>query len=201
MLVTERYDRIKDKEEIVHRLHQQDLCQAQGVVSDAKYEFKGGPSIKSNFELLLNHVTATKRIDALQEFLSWISFNLMIGNNDSHSKNISLLLVNNKNELAPFYDLLCTAIYPTLHKDFSFRIGDRFTFAKIGLNQFTLLEKELGIKKGAFTQRIKDIRELILMHKDRVLEQITDRHPKAKIPKRISSMISTRAKGLSQQGV
>ena len=201
LFVTERYDRIKDKQELVQRLHQQDFCQAQGVVSEAKYEFKGGPSIKNNYELLLNHVTATKRIKALQEFLSWVSFNLFIGNNDSHSKNLSLLLVDNKNELAPFYDLLCTSIYENLHKDFSFRIGDRYTFSKIGLNQFTLLEEELGIKKGSFTQRMKDTRELILTYKDRVLEKIMDKHPQAKIPNRISTLIGKRANGLRQQGV
>ncbi|MDP1603406.1 MAG: type II toxin-antitoxin system HipA family toxin [Legionella sp.] len=201
LFVTERYDRIKDMQGMVQRLHQQDFCQAQGVVSAAKYEFKGGPTIKNNYELLLNHVTATKRIQALQEFLSWVSFNLFIGNNDSHSKNISLLLIDNKNELAPFYDLLCTSIYESLHKDFSFRIGDRYNFAKIGLNQFTLLEEELGIKKGSFTQRMKDTRELILTYKDRVLEQVMDKHPQAKIPKRISALIDKRANGLRQQGV
>ncbi|MDP3267959.1 MAG: type II toxin-antitoxin system HipA family toxin [Legionella sp.] len=201
LFITERYDRIKDKQDVVHRLHQQDFCQAQGVISETKYEFKGGPSIKKNYELLLNHVTATKRIHALQEFLSWVCFNLLIGNNDSHSKNISLLLINNKNELAPFYDLLCTSIYENLHKDFSFRIGDRYNFAQMGLNQFTLLEEELGIKKGSFTQRMKDIRELILTYKERVLEQVMDKHPQAKIPKRISILIGKRAKGLQQQGV
>lgn len=126
---------------------------------------------------------------------------MLIGNNDSHSKNLSLLLINNKNELAPFYDLLCTTIYESLHKEFSFKIGDRYTFAKIGLNQFTLLEKELGIKEGAFTQRIKEIRELILIHKDLVLAEMMDKHPQAKIPKRIRALITKRAKGLSQQGV
>ena len=166
----------------MHRLHQQDFCQAQGVVSEVKYEIKGEPGIKNNYELLLNHVTATKRIQALEEFLSWICFNLLIGNNVSHSKNLSLLLVNNKNELAPFYDLLCKAIYESLYKDFSFRIGDRYIFAKTGLNQFTLLEEELGIKKGSFTQRIKDTRALILTQKDLVLEKMMDKHPYAKIP-------------------
>ena len=201
LYITERYDRYKDSEGIVQRLHQQDFCQAQGVVSETKYEFKGGPSIKDNYELLLKQVSATKRIQALQQYLSWICFNLLIGNNDSHSKNLSLLLIDNKNELAPFYDLLCTSIYETLHKEFSFRIGDRSDFAKIGLNQFNRLEEELGIKKGAFTQRMKDTRDLILTCKDQVLEQIMDKHPQAKIPKRICSMIGKRAKGLHQQGV
>ncbi len=35
LFVTERYDRIKDKQDMVHRLHQQDFCQANGVVLDA----------------------------------------------------------------------------------------------------------------------------------------------------------------------
>lgn len=201
LFVTRRYDRVVDEQHCVHRLHQQDFCQAHGVVSDEKYELKGGPSIKENYELILNHVAATKRFQALEDFLSWICFNLLIGNNDSHSKNLSLLLVNRKIELAPFYDLLSTAIYPVLHKDFSFRIGDRYTFAKIGLNQFSLLEESLGLKKGVLTQRMRDIRELVVEKKDLVAEQVMDAFPKAKIPLRISSLISRRAKGLRQQGV
>jgi serine/threonine-protein kinase HipA len=201
LFITQRYDRIEDKNKLVHRLHQQDFCQAQGAVSEEKYEFKGGPSIKNNYDVILNHVTATKRLHALQEYLSWVCFNLLIGNNDSHSKNISLLLNNNNNELAPFYDLICTSIYKTLHKDFSFKIGDRYTFAKMGLNQFTLLEQELGIKKESLSQRMLKTRELIMVHKDQVLEQVMDAHPKGKMPKRISALIAKRAKSLTNQGI
>tara|TARA_R110002126_G_scaffold1177_1_gene6978 strand:+ start:254 stop:400 length:147 start_codon:yes stop_codon:yes gene_type:complete len=48
---------------------------------------------------------------------------------------------------------------------------------------------------------MKDMSQLILKHKDRVLEQVMDKHPKAKIPKRISQLIDKRIKGLHQQGV
>lgn len=48
---------------------------------------------------------------------------------------------------------------------------------------------------------MKDIRELVLTYKDRVLEQVMDKHSHAKIPKRISDLIGKRAKGLRQQGV
>lgn len=201
IFITKRYDRCLDEHNVLHRLHQQDFCQAHGIVSDEKYEYKGGPSIKNNYDLILNHVTPTKRVLALQQFFDWICFNLMIGNNDSHSKNLSLLMVNNKIELAPFYDLLCTALYKSLHHDFSFKIGDRFHVAKIGLNQFNMLEDQLGIKRGALTQRMRDIRELMLIHKDIVLEQVMDGHPKAKIPKRISALIENRARGFSLQGI
>lgn len=46
---------------------------------------------------------------------------------------------------------------------------------------------------------MKDTRERVLTHKDRILEQVMDNHPKAKIPKRISTLITKRAKGLFQQ--
>ena len=45
------------------------------------------------------------------------------------------------------------------------------------------------------------MRKFILTHKDLVLEEMMDKHPHAKIPKRISALIAKRAKGLNQQGV
>jgi serine/threonine-protein kinase HipA len=40
-----RYDRVEQNGE-VKRLHQEDFCQALGVVPENKYEFEGGPSLK-----------------------------------------------------------------------------------------------------------------------------------------------------------
>lgn len=201
LFLIERYDRCTDSKKIVHRIHQQDFCQAQGHTSEFKYEVKGGPSLKNNYELILTHVTVTKRLQSLEGFLNWVCFNLLIGNNDSHSKNISLLLRQNRNELAPFYDLICTDIYPTVKKQFSFKIGDRDDFSRIGLNQFQMLEAQLQIKPGLIVQRMKSIRELVLANKDKVCEQVLERLPQAKIAKRISDLIARRSKGLHQQGL
>jgi len=38
----------------------------------------------------------------------------LIGNADAHAKNISLLLPEEGSRLAPFYGLMCTAVYPEL---------------------------------------------------------------------------------------
>jgi len=43
----------------------------------------------------------------------WIIFNTMVGNSDSHLKNISFLVDQDGKRVAPFYDLLCTAVYHT----------------------------------------------------------------------------------------
>ena len=200
LFITERYDRIKIKKNI-HRIHQQDFCQAQGIPSDFKYEAKGGPSIQQNYELILKNVPPKKRLQNIESYLDWICFNLLIGNNDSHSKNISFLFHEGKNELAPFYDLVCTAIYPTLKKDFAFIIGDRTDFSQIGLNQFKLLEAQLKIKPGTFQTRMNAVILKIKENKNAVAESIENRFPEVKIIDNISKLIDRRIKGLRQQGV
>lgn len=200
LFIIERYDRIKNKDKI-NRIHQQDFCQAQGIPSDFKYEAKGGPTIQQNYELILKSVAAKQRLPNIESFLDWLCFNLLIGNNDSHSKNISLLYREGKNELAPFYDLVCTAIYSTLKKDFAFAIGDRTEFSQIGLNQFTLLETQLKIKPRTFHARMNSLISSIQDQKDEVAKQVAGEFPEAKITGRISELIERRIKGLRQQGV
>lgn len=200
LFIIERYDRFRT-EKSATRIHQQDFCQAQGIPSHFKYESKGGPSIKQNYQLILNHVGAKQRLPNAEDFLDWICFNLLIGNNDTHSKNISFLLRDGKNELAPFYDLVCTAIYTTLQKDFAFVIGDRSDFSQIGLNQFKILETQLQIKSGTFHHRMNAVITRIKNKKDAVAAHVLMMLPQAKIVNRISELIDRRIKGLRQQGI
>jgi serine/threonine-protein kinase HipA len=50
---------------------------------------------------------------ARMEVFRWIVFNTMVGNSDSHLKNISFIVDHEGRRVAPFYDLLCTAVYHT----------------------------------------------------------------------------------------
>lgn len=197
--VTQRYDRIVGK--TISRIHQQDFCQAQGIVSEEKYEAKGGPSLKDNYELIKSYVTIRQRSHALFQFLDWVCFNLLIGNNDSHSKNLSFILKDGKVELAPFYDLLCTAVYPKLKQNFSFMIGDRDDSSRIGKNQLDIVDQNLGLKNGAMSERILLMRDKLLEHKDTLAEEISAEFPHAKIVKRISELIGNRCKSLVRQGL
>ena len=199
LFILERYDR-KTKQKVT-RIHQQDFCQAQGVVSENKYESNGGPSLKDNYQLIKSNVTIAKRSKALFEYLDWISFNLLIGNNDSHSKNISFLLSNGKIELAPFYDLLCTEIYPKLKRNFSFVIGDRDGASRVGKNQLEMVDNELGLKQGTMVQRVLGMSEKLMKEKDVLAQEIMKKLPKANIPKRIADLIGKRCKSLTRQGL
>ena len=199
LFVVNRYDRFLDKKGNVHRIHQQDFCQAQGITSEEKYEAKGGPSIKDNYELIKNNVYFKKRLDSLHTFLDLICFNLLIGNNDSHSKNISFLMVDGKIELAPFYDLLSTAVYPSLKRQFSFRIGDRDEGSRIGKNQFEMLDAELDVKIGAMAERMQIVHDKVMAVKDAVAKRVSDEHKGVKVFKKISEEIHDRSKSLKFQ--
>jgi hypothetical protein len=89
-LLVERYDRaVSANSKSLKREHQEDFCQALGIVPEHKYQSEGGPSLKQCFELV-RATSATPVID-LQSLLDAVIFNWLIGNHDAHGKNFSLL--------------------------------------------------------------------------------------------------------------
>lgn len=124
--LVERYDRIKAKGDGgIERLHQEDFCQAMGIMPDIKYEREGGPSYVQ-CQALLKSYSTTPAADQIS-FLNRIIFNYLIGNADAHGKNFSLLYKNKKPQLAPAYDLLSTAVYPELSANMAMKIGKKYS--------------------------------------------------------------------------
>jgi serine/threonine-protein kinase HipA len=200
LFIVERYDR-RLEGITMKRIHQQDFCQALGILSSEKYESDGGPSFEVDFKLMIDNVTAKKRVESTFRLLDWLCFNLLIGNNDSHSKNISFLLLDGKYELAPFYDLISTAIYPTLDSRFSFKIGEVSTFTSIGLKAISKEEKKLGIKEGTIIERMNLLHQKILNHQDEIIKDMNKEFPKSKIHRRIKELIDSRAKNFRRAGL
>ena len=121
LYLIERYDRKVDAQGKITRLHQEDFCQALSVSPEIKYEKEGGPSLQDCFNLI-RHQSIQPVID-LRVLLGWVVFNYLIGNADSHAKNISLLLTPDGPKLAPFYDLMSTAVYPELTDRLAMKMG------------------------------------------------------------------------------
>ncbi len=145
LFIVERFDRRLNKNEIL-RIHQQDFCQAQGVTSLKKYESDGGPSFVDNYRLVKAH--STSPIPDLNQLLQWLIFNLMIGNNDSHSKNLAFLQTEEGIRIAPFYDLLSTSVYKEIGQAFAFRIGGQNLWFKLKRSSFNRLSSELGLSEA-----------------------------------------------------
>lgn len=110
-LLTDRYDRIRDDDGNIRRLHQEDFCQALTIPSDTKYQSEGGPSMADCF-ILIRDASSAPAPDLIA-LLDAVIFNLLIGNHDAHAKNFSLLYMPDRSiRLAPLYDLVSTVFLP-----------------------------------------------------------------------------------------
>jgi len=140
--LVERYDRVRQPDGSLRRLWQADMCQLLGVQSDAKYEHEGGPSFKDCYDKLA--LSARPAPDRLQ-LLRWLIFNLCVGNNDSHAKNLAMLATPGGLRLAPFYDMMCTRVYPGLSAHFAFSIAGESEPGKLTHVHLAELAKQLGV--------------------------------------------------------
>ena len=118
--LVERYDRVRQHDGALRRLWQADFCQLLGVQSAVKYEHEGGPGFKDCYDKLA--LSVQPAVDR-RHLLRWLFFNLCVGNNDTHAKNLSLLATPQGLRLAPFYDMMCTRIYPGLSNQFALAIA------------------------------------------------------------------------------
>ena len=103
-LVVERFDRewSKDKK-VLHRVPQEDLCQALGIGSVRKYESDGGPGIKDVMDLL----NASDRAgEDRKTFLKSQLVFFLLAAIDGHAKNFSIFHTKTGFRLAPLYDIL-----------------------------------------------------------------------------------------------
>jgi serine/threonine-protein kinase HipA len=143
-LLVARYDRARDGD-AVHRIHQEDFCQALGCLPEHKYESEGGPGVEVCASLL-RRTSAAPAVDVLG-FLDALIFNLLIGNADAHSKNYSLLLEGaGTPRLAPLYDLLSTRVYGRrFGRKMAMKYGGEYRPERIRGRHLDRLAKELGI--------------------------------------------------------
>lgn len=93
---------------------------------------------------LIRQYSSAPAVD-LKNLLSWLFFNLYTGNNDSHAKNLSLYQAPGQGvRLTPFYDLMCTRIYPGLSREFAFAIGGEVLPGAITTAHVRAMAQELG---------------------------------------------------------
>ncbi|MCC7031999.1 MAG: type II toxin-antitoxin system HipA family toxin [Acidobacteria bacterium] len=158
LLVT-RYDRRFDANGQAHRLHQEDFCQALGIVPERKYAAEGGPTFKTGFDLLRR--ATTRPAGAVLAFLDAAIFNVIVGNADAHGKNFSLLYQSAGVSLAPFYDLLSTVAYPDLSPNLAMKIAKRATLEEIGQVTWTAFAEDIGLPASFVRRRVRELSDAV----------------------------------------
>jgi serine/threonine-protein kinase HipA len=169
-LVVERYDRqhrlLTSGASMLERLHQEDFCQALGIVSEFKYQKEGGPSLKQCFGLLRD-VSSAPVID-LARLLDSIIYNYLVGNNDAHGKNFSLLYRplekgGRETRLSPLYDIVSTIYYPELNRDMAMRIGSEYSSEAVRGRNFLQLAEEAGLGKALVRRRVPELADTVMV--------------------------------------
>ena len=151
-LLVERYDRVVIAPGHRQRLHQEDFCQALGVVPEMKYQNEGGPDLTQCFDLV-RRATRPSAPQVLRLF-DCVIFNALIGNHDAHAKNFSLLYSGKPPVLAPLYDTLSTAVYPTLTPKMAMKIGSKYKFSEVQARHWDQFAEAAGLAKAQAKRRV-----------------------------------------------
>lgn len=154
-LVVERFDRSLTDDMRIDRVHQEDFCQALGILPTSKYEFEGGPSIARVVDAL-RAMSAAPASD-VNSFLRAVASNYLLGNSDAHGKNFSLLYDSQAGpRLAPLYDLVSTAVYDVTTR-MAMLIGGEEEPAAVDEGAWLRLAEECGVNGRLLVREVRDL--------------------------------------------
>ena len=172
LLLIQRYDRAISETGTVTRLHQQDLCQVMGLPPELKYEREGGPSLQQVFEHVRD--TVEDPLGAAISMLNWVAFNVLVHNADAHAKNISILRTQDgQQQLAPFYDLLCTGTYDLDHT-LAMAIGGQLDPGAIGKKNWVQFAADIGVGKTLVLKTVQEMASRLPSALDETLQMLSD---------------------------
>ncbi|MGL6161955.1 type II toxin-antitoxin system HipA family toxin [Microbulbifer sp.] len=154
-LLVERYDRKADAGGVIRRLHQEDFCQALGVVPEMKYQNEGGPGLAQCFALLRR--STRPAAPQVLRLLDAVIFNTLIGNHDAHAKNFSLLYTGEEPVLAPLYDTLATAVYPELTSKMAMKISSKYKFSEVQPRHWEQFAASAGLAGAQTRKRVVEL--------------------------------------------
>lgn len=192
LYVIQRYDRSRNKDGHIMRLHQEDFCQALGFLPDQKYESEGGPSLEHCFTLL-QEKSISPAADRLA-LLQWTIFNFLIGNADAHAKNLAIIFTDQGPRLAPFYDLICTQVYPDLTQKQAMRIGGENRPSWIQQKHWEKLGKSVAIKSSLVLKTLLDMATDILPAAQALSDDFDKTYGPCEMIRKIIAVIEKRAK-------
>lgn len=199
VLVAERYDR-DVREGKITRLHQEDMCQATGLRPAEKYRI-GRPS--ERMARLLRQFTDSPRTE-IERLLRHLAFRIVVGDEDGHGKNYSVLLNEGAVTLAPMYDSLCTLVYPELSGKMAAPVGNQVNLAKINRAALVDEAKAMGIPQREAETGLDELSSALRTAIDSLEAHLTEGWPSERITEviraRLDRLDSGQPLGLASEG-
>ncbi len=191
LLVT-RYDREETAPGRYRRLHQEDFCQALGIAPEKKYAKEEGPTFKTSFALV-REACRRPAADVLK-LLDAALFNMLVGNADAHGKNYSLLYRPGGAELAPLYDLMCTAAYPHIATGMAMKFGEARTLDELRPETFAKFSADTGLSAPFVRRRAVELADVTGLKAQAVGDSIADQGFDRAELKRLAGIVAERSR-------
>lgn len=198
--VVQRFDRQLLPDGTLGRLMQYDLCQLSAIASNKKYEKEGGPGA-ADCAQLIRHYSSMPAVD-LKNFVAWLFFNLYTGNNDGHAKNLSIYRAPGGGiRLTPFYDLMCTRIYPGLSREFAFAIGGEVLPGNLTRSHVQQMAQSMGMRPAFVLGLAADMAQRVPAAMEAAITSVqADLSPGAQtLALRLQSFVRTTTQQLSKR--
>jgi serine/threonine-protein kinase HipA len=173
-IVVERYDRVTLDDGHIARAHQEDMCQALGVMPTSKYQSEGGPR-PAEIAALLRENSSEPQED-VATFVDALVFNWLIGGTDAHAKNYSVLHGSGgKLRLAPLCDLASALPYGQLDErklKLAMRMGREYLLKNVGLRQWQHVESDLRLQADSLVPRARKLTQAMMRELPAVVEHM-----------------------------
>lgn len=168
-IVVERFDRGKHGR-AYHRIHQEDVCQALGVMPTRTYENEGGPGIAEILNLL--RTASSKAQEDIERFLRATVLNWVLAATDAHAKNFALLHgPGGEVRLAPFYDIVSVLPYADarLYRvKLAMKVGGEYLVRRINRRSWESLAKSNGLPTSHVLENVNHVLEQLASAVDAV---------------------------------
>ena len=176
----------------IMRTHQEDFCQALGYLPHKKYENEGGPGLKECFALLSDF--STQPIVDRMHLIRWVLFNFLIGNRDAHAKNLAIVFREGRPYLAPFYDLVCTQVYPDLVSKMSMKVGGEIHPDWVLRRHWEKFAREIEVKPSTVMDVLKEYSVKVVKEAENLSDSFCEHHGGKKIVDQVKDVIRVNTK-------
>jgi len=103
-----------------------------------------------------------------------VIFNTILGNADAHGKNFSMLYAGRRIDLAPLYDLLCTAAYPELSPNLAISIAKRATIEDFRPDTWDGFAEDVGAGAPYTRRRVRALAQAKSAEAPKVAKALAD---------------------------
>lgn len=166
-IVVERYDRTppNSADGVVERVHQEDFCQALGLDPEAKYESTSeyeslGSRLGRIASLASDRAMDPQRLRT--DLIAAVTFNVVTGNGDAHSKNYSLLIgERGQVSLAPIYDAAPVMFINPRYKGTGHVINGRTNIDGVHTEDLVTEASSWGLGRSAATRAVVSTMERV----------------------------------------